>query len=154
MDSDAGVTVVALLEAIDIASVADLLDSVDAALGVAWLGSNEGTASVVCNKEDTSSILDGVATVLGVSDSVREAAVKPFRSDDVENNTDADSVEPIDSVDVGKNPIELVELFSSLVEGAETTKVVKRVGGDGSVSVSIDVLTSVEDVCDEIDGVT
>ena len=92
--------------------------------------------------------------MLGVSDSVREAAVKPFRSDDVENNTDADSVEPIDSVDVGKNSIELVELFSSLDEGAETTEVVKRVGGDGSVSVSIDVLTSVEDVCDEIDGVT
>lgn len=98
--------------------------------------------------------MDRVATVLGVSDSVCEAAVEPFRSDDVENNTDADSVEPIDSVDVGKNSIELVELFSSLVEGAETTEVVKGVGGDGSVSVSIDVLTSVEDVCDEIDGVT
>ena len=152
MDSDAGVTVVALLEAIDTASIADLLDCVDAASDVAWLGSNEGAASVVCDLEDTSSVLDRFATELGVSESV-EAVVKLFRSVDFEINKDVDSVELIDSVVVGVDSIELLDLRGSVVEGAETTEVVKGVGGVGSVSVSIDELTSVDDKSDEIDGV-
>lgn len=151
MDSDAGVTVVALLEAIGTASIADLLDCVDAASDVAWLSSNEGAASVVCDLEDTS-VLDRFATELGVSESV-EAVVKLFRSVDFEINKDVDSVELIDSVVVGVDSIELLDLLGSVAEGAETTEVVKGVGGVGSVSVSIDELTSVDDKSDEIDGV-
>lgn len=152
MDSDTGVTVVALLEAIDTASIADLLDSVDAASDVAWLGSNEGAASVVCDMEDTSSVLGRFAIELGVSDSA-VAVVKLFRSVDFEINRDVGSVEPIGSVEVGVDSIELLELRGSVVEGAETTEDIKGVGGVVGVSVSIDELTSVDDKSDEIDGV-